>query len=74
MFNWDTYSNKAFTKYNFDLMAHFIQLYCINCIVSRRSRRRSRCESLKATSHSTIFDIPTPPIHEDQRHRRRFTR
>ena len=25
--------------------------------------------SLKATSHSTIFDIPMRPVHEDQRHR-----
>ena len=29
---------------------------------------------LKATSHSTIFDIPTRPLREDQRHRQRFTR
>ena len=25
---------------------------------------------LKATSHSTIFDIPMRPVREDQRHRR----
>ena len=30
--------------------------------------------SLKATSHSTIFNIPKRPVPEDQRHRRRFTR
>ena len=30
--------------------------------------------NLKATSHSTIFDIPMRPLREDQRHRRRFTR
>ena len=30
--------------------------------------------ALKTTSHSTIFDIPMRPVHEDQRHRRRFTR
>ena len=30
--------------------------------------------SLKATFHSTIFDIPMRPVHEDQTHRRRFTR
>ena len=29
---------------------------------------------LKATSHSTIFDIPMRPLREDQRHRHRFTR
>ena len=28
---------------------------------------------LKATSHSTIFDIPMRPVREDQRHTRRFT-
>ena len=26
--------------------------------------------TLKATSYSTIFDIPMRPVHEDQRHRR----
>ena len=36
---------------------------------------KSICESsLKATFHSTIFDIAMPPVREDQRHRRRFTR
>ena len=30
--------------------------------------------NLKATSHSTIFDIPMRPLREDQRHRRRFIR
>ena len=30
--------------------------------------------SLKATSHSTIFDIPMHPLREDQKHRHRFTR
>ena len=30
--------------------------------------------SLKATSHSTIFDIPMRPLREDQKHRDRFTR
>ena len=29
---------------------------------------------LKATSHSTIFDIPMRPLREDQEHRHRFTR
>ena len=29
---------------------------------------------LKATSYSTIFDIPMRPLREHQRHRRRFTR
>ena len=31
-------------------------------------------QALKATSHSTIFDIPMGPLHEDQEHRHRFTR
>ena len=29
-------------------------------------------KSVKATSHSTIFDIPMRPVREDQRYRRRF--
>ena len=29
---------------------------------------------LKATSHSTILDIPMRPLREDQKHRHRFTR
>ena len=29
---------------------------------------------LKATFHSTIFDIPMRPLREDQKHRHRFTR
>ena len=29
---------------------------------------------LKATSHSTIFDIPMRRFREDQKHRHRFTR
>ena len=29
--------------------------------------------ALKATSHSTIFDIPMRPLREDQKHRDRFT-
>ena len=29
---------------------------------------------IKATSHSTIFDIPMRPVREDQRHLRSFTR
>ena len=29
---------------------------------------------IKATSHSTIFDIPMRLVCEDQRHRRNFTR
>ena len=28
----------------------------------------------KATSHSTIFDIPMRPLRKDQKHRHRFTR
>ena len=39
----------------------------INCVVS--------CIAIiaKATSHSTIFDIPMRPLREDQKHRHRFT-
>ena len=29
---------------------------------------------VKTTSQSTIFDIPTRPLREDQKHRHRFTR
>ena len=29
--------------------------------------------SLKATSHSTIFDIPMHLLHENQKNRRHFT-
>ena len=29
---------------------------------------------VKATFHSTIFDIPMRPLREDQKHRHRFTR
>ena len=36
--------------------------------------KSARLAVLKATSHSTIFDIPMRPVREDQRHRRRFTR
>ena len=39
----------------------------------RRVTGNPPCE-VKATSHSTIFDIPTRPVREDQRYRRRFTR
>ena len=30
--------------------------------------------NFKATSHSTVFDIPMRLVYDDQRHRRRFTR
>ena len=33
-----------------------------------------RLHRVKATSHSTIFDIPIRPLREDQKHRHRFTR
>ena len=33
-----------------------------------------RKDSLKPTSHSTIFDIPMRPVRKDQIHQRRFTR
>ena len=29
---------------------------------------------VKATFHSTCFDIPMRPLREDQKHRHRFTR
>ena len=34
----------------------------------------SSTSPLKATSHSTIFDIPMRPLREDQKHRHRSTR
>ena len=37
-------------------------------------KTREPDKPIKATSHSTIFDIPMHPVREDQRHRRRFTR
>ena len=30
--------------------------------------------AFKATSHSTIFDIPMHPVREDKKHRHRFIR
>ena len=39
-----------------------------------RGKFRQWETALKATSHSTIFDIPMRPMREDQRHRQRFTR
>ena len=36
--------------------------------------RKSLKFDVKATSHSTIFDIPMRPLREDQKHRHRFTR
>ena len=35
---------------------------------------RDGYKSLKATSHSTIFDIPMRLLREDQKHLHRFTR
>ena len=40
----------------------------------RRMVANRRRKSFRATSHSTIFDIPMRQVREDQRHRRRFTR
>ena len=37
-----------------------------------RGCKRCKEALVKATSHSTIFDIPMRPVREDQRHRRRF--
>ena len=31
------------------------------------------CIIIKATSHSTSFDVPMRLVREDERHRRRFT-
>ena len=43
--------------------------------VSKNSVRKIvSAGNVKATSHSTIFDIPMRLVREDQRHRRRFTR
>ena len=38
------------------------------------SMLRGAFHTLKATSHSTFFDIPMRPVREDQIHRRRLTR
>ena len=45
-----------------------------NCGLSLTDKTSSVSLILRATSHSTIFDIPMRPVREDQRHRRRFTR
>ena len=38
-------------------------------------RQIAPCDrSFKASSQSTVFDIPMRPVRKDQRHRRRFTR
>ena len=34
----------------------------------------STINGVRATSHSTIFDIPMRPLREDQKHRHRITR
>ena len=44
----------------------------LSLISTRRVKINIR--ELEATFHSTIFDIPMCPVHEDQRHRHRFTR
>ena len=39
-----------------------------------RSVHIEKSYPVKATSHSTIFDIPMRPVREGQRHRQRFLR
>ena len=52
--------------------------YCfeLNKIAQRnRTPEIASCDwAFKATSHSTIFDIPMRPLPKDQKHRHRFTR
>ena len=47
----------------------------LNRTVADKSHRAIAAldSSVKATSHSTIFDIPMRSAREDQRYRRRFT-
>ena len=42
-----------------------------NCEPSLQGKVSSRL-LLKATSHSTLFDIPMRPLREDQKHQHRF--
>ena len=42
--------------------------------VTKFGEDRLNCFWVKATSHSSIFDIPMRPLREDQKHRHRFTR
>ena len=53
-----------------------IVLYCIVLYVEEHTIYiiNSKALFVKATSHSTIVDIPMRPMREDQRHRQRFTR
>ena len=44
------------------------------CTFRKPSSDRPSLFCVKATSHSTIFDIPMRPVREDQRHPGRFTR
>ena len=54
----------------------FLSLESVGWRTSCGSLRSNKIHSfliVKATSHSTIFDIPMRPLREDQRHRHRFT-
>ena len=42
--------------------------------VTLREKKWIISVTVKATSHSAVFDIPMRLVHDDQRHRRRFTR
>ena len=59
-------------------MIRFKMMFNMSMLRHRFSNERwSRPESpssLKATSHSTIFDIPMRLVRKDQGHRRRCTR
>ena len=53
------------------------EVYCKKSMVFFQTLSKLLCNGnviLKATSHSTIFNIPMRPLREDQEHRYRFTR
>ena len=57
---------KLLFKGGFPVMAEITRILAANI--------RRQFFFVKATSHSTIFDIPMRPLREDQKHRHRFTR
>ena len=67
-----------FTESNMgDWFSGYVQCYSCDHFSERAELQLlSRVEkgiTVKATFHSTIFDIPMRPLREDQRHRQRFT-
>ena len=63
---------------NFDFAKTIIVTFVLKIInsksVFKTTFTRGGFIRVKATFHSTIFDIPMRLVREDQRHRRRFTR